>query len=100
MAFVETMSFAPTAPASQRIEGSNRPSDERESALMASAHEALRTTFGFSGFRGTQEAVIARVLRAERTLALMPTGAGKSLCYQIPALVRDGTVIVVRPSLP
>ncbi|MEO0589059.1 MAG: DNA helicase RecQ [Pseudomonadota bacterium] len=64
---------------------------------MEQAHEALRATFGFSGFRGTQEAVIARVLRGERTLALMPTGAGKSLCYQIPALVHDGTVIVVSP---
>ena len=70
---------------------------ESDRALLAPAREALRTTFGFSGFRGTQEAVIARVLRGERTLALMPTGAGKSLCYQIPALVREGTVIVLSP---
>ncbi|MEO1731033.1 MAG: DNA helicase RecQ [Pseudomonadota bacterium] len=57
----------------------------------------MRSTFGYPGFRGTQEAVIARVLRAEHTLALMPTGSGKSLCYQLPALMRRGTAIVVSP---
>jgi len=57
----------------------------------------LRDTFGFSDFRGQQEAVVARVLAGENTLALMPTGAGKSLCYQLPALLRDGTAIIVSP---
>ncbi|MGB7370266.1 DNA helicase RecQ [Erythrobacter sp.] len=57
----------------------------------------LRETFGFSGFRGQQEAVVTRVLAGKHTLALMPTGAGKSLCYQLPALLRYGTAIVVSP---
>ncbi len=61
------------------------------------AHDILRETFGYPGFRGQQEAVVERVLRGEHTLALMPTGAGKSLCYQLPALVRPGTAIVVSP---
>jgi ATP-dependent DNA helicase RecQ len=60
-------------------------------------HAILHRTFGFAGFRGQQEAVIARVMRGEHSLALMPTGAGKSLCYQIPALARQGTAIVVSP---
>ena len=60
-------------------------------------HDILRRTFGFSGFRGQQEAVIARVMAGEHSLALMPTGAGKSLCYQIPALARPGTAIVISP---
>ncbi|MEM7780794.1 MAG: DNA helicase RecQ [Pseudomonadota bacterium] len=57
----------------------------------------LRRTWGFAGFRGTQEAVIKRIMRGEHTLALMPTGAGKSLCYQLPALARPGTAIVLSP---
>lgn len=61
------------------------------------ARDILRTTFGFADFRGTQAEVIARVLKGEHTLALMPTGAGKSLCYQLPALVREGTAIVISP---
>jgi ATP-dependent DNA helicase RecQ len=60
-------------------------------------HAILRRTFGFPGFRGQQEAVIARVMRGEHSLALMPTGAGKSLCYQVPALARRGTAIVISP---
>ncbi len=57
----------------------------------------LRETFGFAGFRGQQQAVVERVLAGNNTLALMPTGAGKSLCYQLPALVRRGTAIVISP---
>ena len=57
----------------------------------------LRNTFGFTGFRGTQEQVVGRVMAGEHALALMPTGAGKSLCYQLPALARKGTAIVVSP---
>ena len=65
--------------------------------LSSDIHEILRRTFGFASFRGMQEAVISRVLAGEQTLALMPTGAGKSLCYQIPALAREGTAIVISP---
>lgn len=57
----------------------------------------LRQTFGFSGFRGRQQAVVDRVLAGQNTLAVMPTGAGKSLCYQLPALARRGTAIVISP---
>lgn len=66
-------------------------------AATSDIHEILHRTFGFTGFRGQQEAVIERVMRAQHTLALMPTGAGKSLCYQIPALAREGTAIVISP---
>jgi ATP-dependent DNA helicase RecQ len=65
--------------------------------MLRDAQRVLRTTFGYEDFRGTQETVIARALKGEHTLALMPTGAGKSLCYQLPALVRSGTAIVVSP---
>jgi ATP-dependent DNA helicase RecQ len=57
----------------------------------------LRNTFGFQDFRGVQEQVIGRVMAGAHTLAVMPTGAGKSLCYQVPALARAGTALVVSP---
>ena len=57
----------------------------------------LRSTFGFPGFRGVQETVVSRVLAGESTLAVMPTGAGKSLTYQLPAVMLDGTCVVVSP---
>lgn len=64
---------------------------------MADALSLLQTVFGFHEFRGVQQDVIARVLAGERTLAVMPTGAGKSLCYQLPALAMDGTCVVISP---
>ena len=64
---------------------------------MRSVQEVLRSTFGFDHFRGVQEDVVERVLAGTHTLAVMPTGAGKSLCYQLPAIVRDGTALVVSP---
>ncbi|MFN4239332.1 MAG: RecQ family ATP-dependent DNA helicase [Erythrobacter cryptus] len=57
----------------------------------------LHRTFGHPGFRGQQQAVIERVMAGLHTLALMPTGAGKSLCYQLPALARPGTAIIISP---
>jgi ATP-dependent DNA helicase RecQ len=65
--------------------------------LSENLHDILRRTFGYTAFRGQQEAVIGRVMAGAHTLALMPTGAGKSLCYQIPALARPGTAIVISP---
>src|SRR3954453_21106063 len=64
---------------------------------MTDARAILKQTFGFDSFRGVQEQVIQRVLAGEHTLAVMPTGAGKSLCYQLPALIRDGTALVISP---
>ena len=64
---------------------------------MSSPLEILHKTFGFPAFRGVQEQVIGRVMAGTNTLAVMPTGAGKSLCYQVPALARPGTALVVSP---
>ena len=59
--------------------------------------QVLKQVFGFDHFRGVQEEVVGRVLAGKPTLAVMPTGAGKSLCYQLPALVREGTALVISP---
>ena len=64
---------------------------------MKQAHELLKTVFGYDSFRGQQHAVIEQVLAGQDALVLMPTGGGKSLCYQIPALLRDGVGIVISP---
>ena len=60
-------------------------------------HIALKTFFGFDKFKGLQEQVIVSLLEKKHTFAIMPTGGGKSLCYQLPALMQDGTAIVVSP---
>ena len=60
-------------------------------------HSALKTYFGFNKFKGLQEQVITSILENKNTFAIMPTGGGKSLCYQLPALMQDGTAIVVSP---
>jgi ATP-dependent DNA helicase RecQ len=62
-----------------------------------SPERILHQTFGFSSFRGVQRDVIDRVMAGRHTLAVMPTGAGKSLCYQLPALAREGTALVISP---
>jgi ATP-dependent DNA helicase RecQ len=58
---------------------------------------ALRTFFGFDSFKGKQEEIITNVLDGKNTFVIMPTGGGKSLCYQLPALLSEGTAIVVSP---
>ena len=59
--------------------------------------EALKTYFGYDAFRGGQEAVIDALLSGRDALAIMPTGAGKSICYQIPALLLPGITLVISP---
>ncbi len=60
-------------------------------------HAALKKYFGFSKFKGLQEGVITNVIQNKNTFVIMPTGGGKSLCYQLPALLKEGTAIVVSP---
>ncbi|MBT8310071.1 MAG: DEAD/DEAH box helicase, partial [Bacteroidia bacterium] len=60
-------------------------------------HSALKKYFGFNKFKGLQEEVIKSVVAGQNTFVIMPTGGGKSLCYQLPALIKEGTAIVVSP---
>ena len=64
---------------------------------MSSAHDILQSVFGFSTFRPPQDQIIESVVAGDDALVLMPTGGGKSLCYQIPALVREGCGVVISP---
>ena len=64
---------------------------------MTAKSKVLRETFGFDGFRPGQEAIVDGLLGGAHVLAVMPTGSGKSLCYQVPALVKGGLAIVVSP---
>ena len=65
--------------------------------LTDRAHDLLRNVYGYSSFRGRQEEVVAAALAGRDALVLMPTGGGKSLCYQLPAMVRPGVGLVVSP---
>ncbi len=65
--------------------------------VHATLTEYLKRYFGFSGFKGNQEAIISNVLNGKDTSVLMPSGGGKAVCYQLPALKMDGTAIVISP---
>ena len=64
---------------------------------MPSPHQILQSVFGYSTFQGPQEAIVAHLVAGGDAIVLMPTGGGKSICYQIPALVRPGVGVVVSP---
>ncbi|MDN3311452.1 DNA helicase RecQ [Microbacterium oryzae] len=87
--------WAPVEPVTSSSGGSlhSRPAPSR----FASARDALRTVYGYESFRGDQEAIVEQVIGGGDAVVLMPTGGGKSVCYQIPALVREGTGLVVSP---
>ena len=64
---------------------------------MADPHSILKKVFGYDSFRPGQEDIVRRLLDGQDVLAVMPTGAGKSICYQVPALLLPGITIVVSP---
>ncbi|MCK2026197.1 DNA helicase RecQ [Microbacterium sp. SSW1-47] len=82
-----TASRAPAAPAARRATPSRFPT----------AREALHTVFGYDDFRGDQAAIVEQVIGGGDAVVLMPTGGGKSITYQVPALVREGTGLVISP---
>ena len=89
----------PLRPDAHAFTSPSRPLDRspRADAWRARLPRLLRDTFGLERLREGQDADIAHVMRGEPTLAMMPTGAGKSLCYQLPALLLPGTTLVVSP---
>jgi ATP-dependent DNA helicase RecQ len=68
-----------------------------QTVVDISPKEALKHFFGVSNFKGLQEGVINAILEGNDTFVIMPTGGGKLLCYQLPALMLEGTAIVVSP---
>ena len=68
-----------------------------QSAMIAKALELLKTYYGYTTFKRGQEQVIQSILDHRDTLGVMPTGSGKSVCYQIPALILEGVIVVISP---
>ncbi|NLE63129.1 MAG: DEAD/DEAH box helicase, partial [Bacteroidales bacterium] len=60
-------------------------------------HDQLKRIFGFNHFKGNQEIVIQSILEGKDSFVIMPTGGGKSMCYQLPAMIMEGTAIVISP---
>ncbi|MCK9418169.1 MAG: DNA helicase RecQ [Nitrospirae bacterium] len=71
--------------------------DTRSPSQASSVHNILRTVFGFESFRPNQETIVDKILNLQDVFAVMPTGGGKSLCYQLPALLLEGTAVVISP---
>lgn len=74
-----------------------RSKESKADGLKFDLHKALHENFGFDKFKGTQEKAIESLMAGKDTFVIMPTGGGKSLCYQLPALVSEGVAIVVSP---
>jgi ATP-dependent DNA helicase RecQ len=88
--------MAITTPGKQTVK---RPSGKtkKETPLTKDLHEQLRQHFGFDNFKGNQLAIIESLLAGKDTFVIMPTGGGKSLCYQLPAIISEGVAIIVSP---
>ncbi len=70
---------------------------KKERGVDKTVKENLKKIFGFNQFRGNQEGIVDNILAGNNTFVIMPTGAGKSLCYQLPAMIKEGTAIVISP---
>src|ERR1051326_87401 len=80
-------------PAGKKISRNGQPLPAKKLDL----HKALQDHFGFDKFKGNQEKIIESVLAGQDTFVIMPTGGGKSLCYQLPGIVSDGLAIILSP---
>src|SRR5690606_17687958 len=85
-------SLSPVLSEGQRVEVKGATPSRYPTAL-----DALRTVFGYDAFRGDQAAIVEQVIGGGDSVVLMPTGGGKSITYQVPALVREGTGLVISP---
>src|SRR5258707_12714030 len=92
------MSVPAVAPTPSPFSDIKHPANtKRLSDLAPDALSVLNSVFGLPGFRGAQEEIVGHIVAGGNCLVLMPTGGGKSLCYQLPSLLRDGCGIVVSP---
>ena len=71
--------------------------DKSTKTLSSNLEQALKEQFGFKKFKGDQEKIIQTLLSGKDTFVIMPTGGGKSLCYQLPAIISEGVAIIVSP---
>src|SRR5580765_7228588 len=70
---------------------------KKKSKTKSALADALQKYFGYDTFKGDQEAIITNVMAGNNTFVIMPTGGGKSMCYQLPALISEGVAIIVSP---
>src|SRR3990170_3304148 len=82
---------------SAKLKETNSDGQKNPDKKRFDLHKALKEYFGFNKFKGTQEKVIESLLAGHDTFVIMPTGGGKSLCYQLPAMVSEGVAIIVSP---
>src|SRR6476620_7242336 len=92
-----TSTKKPAKPRASKKETGTTPVTGSTESTSASLKKALQENFGFDAFKENQEAIIKNLLAGRDTFVIKPTGGGKSLCYQLPAILSDGVAIIVSP---